>query len=197
MTALPFVFPSAPIFWLTFAWVFWPEFRITRRAAQSVRRGSSVDAGSHRVIILGMWVAMVAAFPLASAQTLRFPEIMQTALFIVGVTCLISGSLLRRHCWRILGTSFTGDVQARVDQRIVSSGAYRLLRHPAYTGGILIFGGIGLALGSWASTALLVVSSVVVYSYRMAVEERALLSALGEPYRQFMRTRKRLVPYVY
>jgi len=32
---------------------------------------------------------------------------------------------------------------------------------------------------------------------RMAVEERALLQAVGDPYSDFMRTRKRLIPYVY
>ena len=39
--------------------------------------------------------------------------------------------------------------------------------------------------------------SIPVYSYRIAVEERALLAAIGEPYRQFMSTRKRLIPFVY
>jgi protein-S-isoprenylcysteine O-methyltransferase Ste14 len=41
------------------------------------------------------------------------------------------------------------------------------------------------------------VISLAVYRYRMAVEERALLTVLGEPYREFLRHRKRLIPYVY
>ena len=57
--------------------------------------------------------------------------------------------------------------------------------------------GVGLALGSWASTALLIVVTFAVYAYRIAVEERALAAALGEPYRAFMRTRKRLIPFIY
>jgi protein-S-isoprenylcysteine O-methyltransferase len=115
----------------------------------------------------------------------------------LGVATLIAGSLLRRHCWRLLGSSFTGDVKVRPGQRIVGEGAYRLLRHPSYTAGILMNVGIGLGLGSWGSTALLVVISLAVYRYRMAVEERALLTVLGEPYREFLRHRKRLIPYVY
>jgi len=119
------------------------------------------------------------------------------AAFIIGLALLIAGSVLRRHCWRMLGASFTGDVQARADQRIVTSGAYSLLRHPSYTAGTLMNMGLGLALGSWASALLLLASSVAVYSYRMHVEEGALVAALGEPYREFMRTRKRLIPFVY
>ena len=47
------------------------------------------------------------------------------------------------------------------------------------------------------SALLLAVASTVVYSYRIAVEERTLLSVIGEPYRQFMQTRKRLIPFLY
>lgn len=67
---------------------------------------------------------------------------------------------------------------------------------PAFSG-ILMNTGLGVALGSWASTTLLVLASFVVYRYRIAVEERALLAAVGEPYREFMRTRRRLIPYIY
>src|SRR5689334_22295599 len=94
------------------------------------------------------------------------------AAFVAGLIMLVSGSLLRRHCFRMLGTSFTGDVRASADQHVVSRGAYRFLRHPAYTGGILLNTGVGIALGSWVSALLLAVASTVVYLYRMAVEER-------------------------
>jgi protein-S-isoprenylcysteine O-methyltransferase Ste14 len=57
--------------------------------------------------------------------------------------------------------------------------------------------GIGLALGSWASTAVLALAAFGVYSYRIAVEERTLLAVVGEPYREFMRTRRRLIPFIY
>jgi protein-S-isoprenylcysteine O-methyltransferase Ste14 len=97
----------------------------------------------------------------------------------------------------MLGTSFTGDVRAREDQEVVVRGAYRFLRHPAYTAGIILNAAVGVAMGSWASASLLAIASFLVYMYRISVEERALLSAIGEPYRQFMMTRKRLIPFIY
>jgi protein-S-isoprenylcysteine O-methyltransferase Ste14 len=57
--------------------------------------------------------------------------------------------------------------------------------------------GMGLALGSWARTAVLALAAFVAYSYRIAVEERTLLAVVGEPYRRFMRTRRRLIPFIY
>lgn len=194
---LPFVYPHAIVFWAIFVWAFWPEFRILRRARESMRRGDSLDAGSCRVIMLGMQIASIVAFPLAWVQALRFPKPWDVAVFAAGLALLLAGSLLRRHCWRMLGSSFTGDVQAHEGQRIVGEGAYRLLRHPSYTAGILMNAGIAVALGSWGSASLLVGISFAVYAYRIQVEERALLGVVGEPYREFMRTRKRLIPYVY
>jgi protein-S-isoprenylcysteine O-methyltransferase Ste14 len=39
--------------------------------------------------------------------------------------------------------------------------------------------GVGIALGSWASAAILAVATFAVYGYRIAVEERELLAAIG------------------
>jgi len=194
---LVFTLPYAAIFWTVFVWVFAPEFLIVGRARRAARETYSPDAGSLRVILLGMNVAMFAAFPLATVRALQFPATLQQVAFWGGTALLIAGSLLRRHCWRMLGVHFTGDVRADANQPVVSAGAYRYVRHPSYTAAILMFAAIGIALGSWASALLLIVVSVPTYSYRIKVEERALLSAIGEPYRQFLLTRKRLIPYVY
>lgn len=197
MTPLPYVWPYAALFWVVFLWAFLPEFGIVNRARQSVQRPGSPDGGSFRVIIVGMWIAYAGAFVIASMRVLQFPLAARAIVFGTGLAVLVAGSLLRRHCWRMLGASFTGDVQAHTDQRVVTAGAYALLRHPSYTAGILMNTGLGLALGSWGSAVLLLAASVAVYQYRIVVEERALLAQIGEPYRDFMRTRKRLVPYIY
>ena len=147
--------------------------------------------------MLGGAIALAIALPLAWVPALRMPTPLEPAAFVIGVAMGAAGSVLRRHCWRLLGASFTGDVRAHPDQPIVATGAYALVRHPAYSAGILMNTGIGLALGSWASTAVLALASFAVYSYRIAVEERTLLAVVGEPYRKFMGTRRRLIPFIY
>jgi protein-S-isoprenylcysteine O-methyltransferase Ste14 len=187
------VWPYWILFWAAFWWAFWPEFGIIRRAQRSE---SGKDAKSLQVILFGMWIALFGAFPLAWVPRLQFTE-HRISIFFIGLTVLVSGSLLRRHCWRMLGASFTGDVRARADQEVVTRGAYAILRHPSYTAGLLMNTGIGIALGSWGAAAVLTLVSFAVYSYRIMVEERALLAAIGEPYKHFMCTRKRLIPFVY
>ncbi len=187
----------ALVFWTVFLWAFWPEFRIIRSARHRARAKDSADAGSMNVIMFGTWAAYLVASPLAFVPALSFPARYRAVTFGIGLAVLVGGSLLRRHCWRLLGTSFTGDVQARPDQEIITRGAYRLVRHPSYLGGTLMHTGVGLAFGSWASVLVLAAASLLVYGYRIRVEERALQAALGERYRDFMRGRKRLIPFVY
>ena len=197
MRPLLYVWPYALVFWSVFVWAFIPEFGIVVRARRSVRLPHSPDAGSCQVLTVGMWIAFTVAFPLAWVRPLQFGPPARVPVLLVGTLVLALGSLLRRHCWRMLGPLFTGDVRVDARQQVVSRGAYAYVRHPSYTAGILMYAGTGLALGNWGSTLVLVVVSLAVYSYRMTVEERALLAAIGEPYREFMQTRKRLVPYVY
>ncbi|HJQ98942.1 MAG TPA: isoprenylcysteine carboxylmethyltransferase family protein [Candidatus Polarisedimenticolaceae bacterium] len=193
MKPLAFTWPYALPFWALYVWAFWPEFAIVRRAG---KEKTATDAKSFQIIIAGMWAAYLLAFPIAGLRALQFPS-HRVFWFWLGLAILVGGSLLRRHCFRTLGASFTGDVKARADQVVITRGAYAFVRHPSYTGGILMNTGIGIALGSWGSALLLFVVSVAVYTYRMNVEEQALLAAIGEPYREFMRTRKRVIPYVY
>ena len=60
----------------------------------------------------------------------------------------------------------------------------------------MMFIGIGLSLGNWISVVLLTFSTVALYSYRVSVEERALLETIGEPYGAYMKECKRFIPYV-
>ena len=64
-------------------------------------------------------------------------------------------------------------------------------------GSITSFVGIGVALENWLSLAVLIVVPTIGLVVRIRVEERALLDALGEPYRQFSKSRARLIPNVW
>ena len=196
MRPLLFVWPYALVFWVIYVWAFAPESVMVARSAKPAAESGSKDSGSLRFIVLGMWIGLFISFPVAFVKVLRFPPAANLTAFCIGTALLIIGSLLRRHCWRILGEYFTGDVKARADQPVIDRGAYRWVRHPSYTGGILMFAGIGIALANWASVAILIFVSVAVYSYRIAVEEKALLETIGEPYAKYIRTRKRFVPFI-
>jgi protein-S-isoprenylcysteine O-methyltransferase Ste14 len=196
MRPLPFVWPYALIFWAVYIWAFLPEMKIVRGGLEGGKHADSKDSSSMKVLLAGMGLASFIAYPIAFVKAWSFPQSWHVPLFAVGVLLMILGSLLRRFCWRTLGEYFTGDVTVKPDQAIISSGPYRLLRHPSYTAGMMMYIGMGLALGSWFSLALLTISTYATYSYRVIVEERVLLDALGEPYAAYMKERKRFIPFV-
>lgn len=147
-------------------------------------------------LLAGQFVAMLGAF-LAAFLLPRFTLPQRHAAFWAGLGVMIAGSLLRRHCFRMLGASFTADVRARPDQAVVERGAYRWIRHPSYTAGFLMFIGIGLALGNLASLVLLALGIVAVYGYRVAAEERTLLAIIGPPYQSYMGQTRRFIPFLW
>ncbi len=196
MRPLVFVLPHAVIFWAVFVWCFFPERSIVQRANRESKKEGSKDGGSIQVIMAVGLITAVAAFVFAQRSQMTISPGARMLVFYSGIIVLLLGSLLRRVCFKTLGEHFTGDVRARVGQPVIQTGPYRWVRHPSYTAGMLMFLGIGLALTSWISIALLLAGTVVGYLYRVRVEERALLTEIGAPYAEFMRTRKRFIPYV-
>jgi protein-S-isoprenylcysteine O-methyltransferase Ste14 len=198
MHPLPAVWPQGLVFWVVYVWAFTPEFGILRKGQQADRAApQSQDSRSMQVIALGMWLGLLIAFAIAFQPRFAITGTARVVAYWGGTALLMAGSLLRRHCWRVLGRYFTGNVQTVDRQPVIDRGAYAFVRHPSYTAGVMMFVGIGFALGNWLSVAITFLSAAAVYTYRVRVEERALVAALGAPYVEFMRTRKRFVPYVF
>jgi protein-S-isoprenylcysteine O-methyltransferase Ste14 len=169
----------------------------TRFRSRRNRHGTREDRGSLLVVIVavvgGVAGACLAAgaMPSAAIPDVRWP------IFVLGVALMCAGIALRQWAIVLLGQFFTVDIRVHTEQTVVERGPYRRLRHPAYTGLIVTFLGIGLALGNWAALGLMLVVPTAGLVVRIRVEERALLDGLGEPYRRFAATRSRLIPGIW
>ncbi|KDN24028.1 methyltransferase [Amycolatopsis rifamycinica] len=117
--------------------------------------------------------------------------------FPLGIVIGWLGLLLRWWSFASLGRYFTVTVRTSEDQVVVDRGPYRVLRHPSYTGLLLVFSGGGLIADNWVSAAGAGAVVLAALIHRLRIEERALEAALGERYRQFAEHRARLVPFVW
>ena len=79
---------------------------------------------------------------------------------------------------------------------VVQQGIYKYIRHPQYTGLILI--ALGTLLG-WATLTTLLMFPIIVYMYvRLAKkEEKEMIIEFGEEYRSYMNHTKRFIPFIY
>ncbi len=185
-------YPLALPFWLVFFLVFVRESRVVRQAFNE--KSVAQDAGTFRVLMIGSPLAMLVA---AAASFLPWAALpFQVAAVWLGMALIIAGGILRRICFNTLGRYFTGVVVVADDQKVIQHGVYRRVRHPSYTAALLMYIGLGVAMGNWISLAILFVAHCYLYGRRVVAEERALLETLGTPYREYMARTKRFIPFV-
>jgi protein-S-isoprenylcysteine O-methyltransferase Ste14 len=162
-----------------------------------VRRGANnVDVGAEVVFRLGFLTGILTlplATSIAPGARIPWPE----AALVVGVAVAWLGLVVRWWSFRTLGQYFTLVLLTSPDQAVVDRGPYRVLRHPSYTGLLMVVLGCALMIGNWVG--VLACSAWVggAIVYRIRVEECALTEALGAAYLDFAATRARLVPFVW
>ena len=161
-------------------------------------------AGESRVADRGsltlLWIVIVASVTLSFEIAHALPAAGMGAVSaprLLGMAAFAAGLALRWYSIVHLGRFFTVNVAIAANHRLIDTGPYRFVRHPSYTGALMAFLGLALCLSNWASLAVMLVPVFLVFLRRMHVEEGALLQALGDPYRDYMRRTKRLIPAVY
>ena len=81
-------------------------------------------------------------------------------------------------------------------QQVVTSGPYRFVRHPGYSGGLLLLLSAGFALGSWIAMAPILLMLPLMVR-RTLIEERMLAHALPGYADYMRRVRSRIIPRVW
>ncbi|HKN45161.1 MAG TPA: isoprenylcysteine carboxylmethyltransferase family protein, partial [Propionibacteriaceae bacterium] len=175
MRPLPDVNSGAGIAFYVILGIFVVLEQRVRLRSWRVRHGTREDRGTLIVVVASVVVGVAGGFALAA-------DVHETAvpdgrwpMFVVGLVLMCSGIAIRQWSVALLGPFFTIDVRVHPDQTVVERGPYRWVRHPSYTGLIMTFVGIGLALGNWAALALLAVVPTAGLVVRIRAEERALL----------------------
>ena len=114
----------------------------------------------------------------------------------VGDAVLLAGVALRQWAIAVLGRYFSGVIGVQQDQKVVEAGPYHLIRHPSYAGVPLILIGIATSMLSLAAVVAAFLLFWVGYGYRVRVEEKVLVSELGDSYIDYMKRTKRIIPFL-
>jgi protein-S-isoprenylcysteine O-methyltransferase Ste14 len=110
------------------------------------------------------------------------------AIFALGLGVAIAGRYQLGRSWANIE-----DAQHRQGQQLVNHGLYRYIRHPIYTGDILLLVGLELALNSWL---VLGVVAPLLISVRQAMAEETVLAQVIDGYAEYRKRTKRFIPYL-
>jgi protein-S-isoprenylcysteine O-methyltransferase Ste14 len=166
---------------------------IIPRLRQKGKVKARSDRGSRLVIWLGIFASIFLSDYFATNNITPIPE----SFFYVGIVLMLAGIVFRQWAIWVLGRFFSTRVRIVSDHRIVMEGPYRFLRHPSYTGMLMILLGLGLASRTWLGTIIILALFSLVIGYRIIVEENALKAEFGQEYLEYAKKTKRLFPFLF
>lgn len=142
-------------------------------------------------VLAGILLQCVLPFDLLPMFSERPPLALWSglALFTAGLIVAVAARIELGRNWSDIETAHLTSGHA-----VVSTGLYRFIRHPIYTGDLLLLPGLELALNSWLVLGVAALAAVV--SAKAAREERDLAGGLPA-YAAYCRRTKRFIPFVF
>jgi len=168
------------------AWIL-AEFAVSKR--ELTQGDNTRDYGTCGAYAAGQAAVFLSALFFAPAgQPLSIAH-------VIGFIVFVSGVLFRLWAIRTLGRYYSHIVREVADHRIVDTGPYRIIRHPAYLGMIVANIGVVVFFFNLVSLCLFLFLLIPSILIRILIEERTLFTIEG--YEAFAKTRKRLIPGVW
>jgi len=162
---------------------------------QALRRGLEAISLTTTLAILALlhfgavvayivWPSVLAWSALAVAEPIRWAGIVVSCAGAIGeIWAAIS-----------LGVGYSPLLRVTKEQKLITSGAYRWIRHPLYAFGLPLMAGWGVGAANWfiTTTGLLVI--LLAMLVRVPREEVMMLRVFGERYREYMDRTGRFAP---
>jgi protein-S-isoprenylcysteine O-methyltransferase Ste14 len=166
-----------------------------------VSRGPLRQPGSHGFYRFFAWecmlVLIIVNLPVWHSDPLSLTQIVSSLMFVVSIW-------LPLHAVRRLKADGK-PTEARSDDpalygfektsSIVSTGAFRYIRHPMYTALMLLAWGAFLKQFTWLTLALVLAATVLLVLTALS-DEKECLAHFGEAYRDYMGRTRRFIPFV-
>jgi protein-S-isoprenylcysteine O-methyltransferase Ste14 len=173
--------------WIVF-WVGWIAAAFYTRSASQAQWGRGVGL---RALIVIVVIALFRAGAFKGHGGLThdaWREGVGLALFLGGLGLAVSARVY-------LGSNWGTPMSRKADPELVTTGPYRSIRHPIYSGIILAAVGTTVAVSLyWVAAAVM---AAAYFTYSSFVEERTMQEAFPDSYPGYKRATKRFVPFVF
>ena len=171
--------------WVAF-WIYWIFASVGVKKGR-IRWGR--EAGVRVVIVLiVLLLVRIGAF---KGQTITSDPWLKG----IGLAIFASGLALAVWARVFLGRNWGTPMSLKVDPDLVTTGPYRRVRHPIYSGIILAMVGTAVAVSWYWLIAVALLGTYFVYS--AVIEERYMIRLFPDAYPDYKRSTKMLIPSVF
>jgi protein-S-isoprenylcysteine O-methyltransferase Ste14 len=165
---------------------------ISARRIKKDRVQQTIPWSGLLVILVAGLVLLADRLPFAQTRLVP-PSVVAT---LIGTSLEIAGVALAVWGRHQLGANWSSAASVKEGHELVTSGPYRLVRHPIYAGFLWAMLGAVLTQGGLLWVAGLAVL-IPVFAYRMSVEEKLMAGEFPSEYPQFQRRTKRVIPFIW
>jgi protein-S-isoprenylcysteine O-methyltransferase Ste14 len=139
----------------------------------------------------GLFFPLLVIFSGSSEGSMALPIALSGCLLALGGAALVLRSRAE------LGPAWSFVPKADEGTGLVTTGPYRLVRHPIYLGLSLLAVGEALAFGSCPALLIVLSGIVPTFAWRACAEETLLSSTFGERYQLYQRQTKMIIPHLF
>lgn len=164
-----------------------------RHEKQTMRAGQ--ERGSRAPVVANLAVVCL-FFPALLIFSTDLESSTALPLAISGCLLALAGAAIVLRSRIELGRAWSLIPTADQDTGPVTTGPYRLVRHPIYLGLTLLAMGQALAFGSWPAVLIVLSGIVPTFAWRAHAEETLLSSTFGQHYDDYRRRTKMIIPFV-
>ncbi len=184
-------------YWLIAAlWIAWEIYWIA--AARGTKRTVSSEPFITRLpVVAGLALAIFLLFAspwLGGFLGAAVPPSGDLGYFL-GFSAAVAGAGFAFWARRTLGRNWSGRVTIKEDHELVTNGPYRWVRHPIYTGGLLIVAGSALALGRVGGLISVAIMTTI-FLHKIRLEEKVLEDHFGARYTEYRGHTHALIPFL-
>ncbi len=196
----PLVFTAGPaqgaLIGVSAAWWLFEAVMNTRQWLRAGRGNTVIRDPTYVLMYVTVAAAVIAAQILGRRGGLLWPG-GRIWPVVTGLTLMVACIVIRAWSIITLGRFFQYSIRIQTGHTVVTTGPYRFVRHPSYTGLSLGVAGYALACGDvWSLLAAAALAGAGL-TVRIRIEERQLRESLGADYATFAADHKRLIPGVF
>ena len=116
---------------------------------------------------------------------------------IFGILFVLIGMTVRWAAFLTLKRYFTSKVMIQMNHKLINTGIYSTIRHPAYSGAIISFFGLGICYANWLSFLIIFVPYTFAILSKIKYEEDVLEKHFSEEYLKYRNATKKIIPFIY